>query len=299
MTYAMTDVVEGALGHPVAERGENAMVRCPLHEDRTPSLSVNLTNGAWICFSCGERGGIKKLARICGGDLNEAELALRTARAVGEGASAYYGESEDFAVLAHELHSRALREQPKPIVDYFIERRLHQGVFRQFRLGWDGMKVAQPYYDDGKVVAIKYRYPDGHKDSEKGSRRAIYNLDEVRGRPVVILCEGESDTHSVWSELRRRQAGEEVAVGGIPGASVSKPQIELWSLDLMWARRIYVLFDSDEAGDKGAKPFMDILGEKAVRARPTRGNDATEHLLAGGSLEEMGIAASDIRALLS
>jgi hypothetical protein len=33
------------------------MVSCPLHDDRTPSLSVNLDKGLWSCKSCG-----------CGGD---------------------------------------------------------------------------------------------------------------------------------------------------------------------------------------------------------------------------------------
>jgi DNA primase len=293
VSFAMTELVEQALGHPVRQGSENAMARCPLHEDRTPSLSVNLSNGLWVCFSCGEKGGLAKLARVCGGELDEAELAIRSARAIGSEA-AFYGELPDFAMLAHEQHARALAEQPKPIVDYFVERGLHQGVFRHFRLGWDGMKISQPFYDDGKVVGIKYRYPDGHKDSEKGSRRAIYNIDDVRGKPIVILCEGESDTHAVWSELKRRGAGDEVAVGGVPGASVSKAQVELWLLDLVWARRVYVLFDDDEAGDKGARPFLEVLGEKGVRARPNLGNDVSEHLLAGGSLVQCGLAEADL-----
>lgn len=297
----MTDLVEAALGQPVRENGENVMVRCPLHEDRVPSLSINLSNGLWICFSaqCGERGGLAKLARICGGDLTEEELAIREAQALADGVHAPIDyDPPNFAMLAHELHTRALREQPAALVEYFVRRQLHQGVFRHFRLGWDGAKIALPYYDDGKVVAIKYRYPDGHKDSEKGSRRAIYNIDDIRGKPIVIVCEGESDTHAVWSELRRHQVSDEVAVCGIPGASVSKPQWELWALDLMWARRIYVLFDADDAGDKGARTALDILGEKAVRARPTRGNDANEHLMKGGRLEETGVAAEELLALV-
>lgn len=32
------------------------MTRCPLHDDRTPSFSVNTDKGLWNCHSCGERG---------------------------------------------------------------------------------------------------------------------------------------------------------------------------------------------------------------------------------------------------
>lgn len=296
MRYALTDLLEDIVGHPLPERGEDVMIRCPLHEDRRPSLSLNLNNGAWLCFSCGQKGGAQKLARICEGNLDEAELALRSVRAA-IGSAAYYDEPQDFVDLAVRLHIQARTEQPMPLVRYFADKGLHQGVFPHFRVGWNGTKIAFPYYDDGKVVGIKYRYPDGHKDAEKGSKRTIYNVDDTRGKPVVIVCEGESDTQAVWSELRRRQACDEVAVCGIPGASVTRSQWELWALDLMWARRIYVAWDADEAGDKGSNLALDVLGEKAQRARPTRGKDINDHLLRGGSLEECGIATSDLRAL--
>jgi hypothetical protein len=295
MRYALTDIVEDILGHPVPERGENAMVRCPLHEDRRPSLSVNLENGLWLCFSCGEKGGLAKLARICESPLDHDELALRSVHS-----DVVVEEPPDFAMLAHELHARALREQPRPLVDYINAKGLHSGVFKHYRLGWDGVKLAMPYYDDGRVVAIKYRYPDGHKDAEKGSRRAIYGIDDVRGKPIVIICEGESDTHAVWSELRRRRADEEVAVCGIPGAQVAKAQWELWSLDLMWARRIYLLFDNDEAGERGASIALNVFeAERIVRVRPVLGKDINDHLLKGGTLEQAGLAASDLLTQVS
>lgn len=33
-----------------------AMVACPLHEDQTPSCSINLDKQLWRCHSCGEAG---------------------------------------------------------------------------------------------------------------------------------------------------------------------------------------------------------------------------------------------------
>ena len=33
-------------------------LRCPFHEDGTPSLSVNLAEKVWHCFGCGERGNV-------------------------------------------------------------------------------------------------------------------------------------------------------------------------------------------------------------------------------------------------
>ena len=43
------------LGEPV-RRGKSVMVRCPLHNDRRPSMSVDAGRGLWYCFPCGEGG---------------------------------------------------------------------------------------------------------------------------------------------------------------------------------------------------------------------------------------------------
>lgn len=34
-----------------------AQVRCPLHGEANPSLSVHMGRGNWKCFACGEAGG--------------------------------------------------------------------------------------------------------------------------------------------------------------------------------------------------------------------------------------------------
>jgi len=37
--------------------GENQLVVCcPFHDDKNPSLSVNIKAGMFNCFSCGEKG---------------------------------------------------------------------------------------------------------------------------------------------------------------------------------------------------------------------------------------------------
>ena len=43
--------------HPLRIAGDQASARCPFHEDRNPSLSVNLVHGCFNCFGCGAKGG--------------------------------------------------------------------------------------------------------------------------------------------------------------------------------------------------------------------------------------------------
>ena len=42
-------------------KGHKGMVSCPQHQDKHPSMSINLTTGLFNCFSCGFHGRIDKL----------------------------------------------------------------------------------------------------------------------------------------------------------------------------------------------------------------------------------------------
>jgi len=289
MRYALTETVSAILGHPVSETRQNAIVRCPFHDDRHASMSIDLDRGWWICFACGARGGIQSLATRLEREIDDADLALRLYE--GNAGSAYE-EPQDFSELARELRANLYRSRPDAVVQFITERGLSPAAVKHFGLGWNGKAIAFPYYDEDSVFAVKYRRPDGSKYSETGSRRGIYNVNDIRMKPYVILCEGESDTLAVWTRLTDQYMPDivqKVGVGGIPGVSASKQTWEVWMLDLLWAERVYIAFDADDAGDSGASVAMSALGEKAVRSRPTNGKDMTEHFLNGGTMYDANL----------
>jgi DNA primase len=53
--------IDKALEHYTTLQGR--MASCPLHEDKTPSLSVRPEKGLWHCFSCGKGGDAITLVR--------------------------------------------------------------------------------------------------------------------------------------------------------------------------------------------------------------------------------------------
>jgi DNA primase len=291
--YALTDIIADILGHPVSERNQNAVVRCPFHDDRLPSLSIDLDRGLWICFGCGLRGGLHSLATRLNAEVDDVEVTLRSYEAAAN--NPYFEEAPDFASLAEKQRGALYADKPDILVDFILTRELDPRVVKHFGLGWDrtGNRISFPYYRDGTVFGVKYRDRWGNKTSETGSKRGVYNVDDVVYRPYVILCEGESDTLAVWSRLTNSSlpatVKERIGVGGIPGVAGSKSQWETWALDFLWAKRVYVAYDADEAGDKGAELPMAALGDKAVRLRPTMGKDMTEHFLNGGTLGEYGL----------
>lgn len=284
--YALTELISDIIGQPIRENRKDALVKCPFHDDRHASLSIDLEQGWWICFACGARGGIQSLATRMNKEVNDADLALR----VYEGSvGALVQEPTDYAELARELRANLHRSRPDDVVRFITERQLSPRVLKHFGLGWNGSAVAFPYYDEDGVFAVKYRAQDGRKWAEQGSRRGIYNVNDVRFKPYVILCEGESDTLAVWSHLTEKYTDDIVArigVGGIPGVAGSRSTWEVWSLDLLWAKKVFVAFDADEAGDKGAELPLDAVQGRGSRLRPTLGKDMTDHFLAGGTLND-------------
>lgn len=47
---------------PLVKRGRYAQARCPFHNDRHPSFSVDCETGTARCFACGWRGDIVTFA---------------------------------------------------------------------------------------------------------------------------------------------------------------------------------------------------------------------------------------------
>jgi hypothetical protein len=279
--YALTETIEKLIG-PLYGRSINAMAHCPLHEDRTPSLSIHQEEGVWLCHQCGAKGGIENLARIVGEELSPDFYWDRAIAKVKEVPPVEH----NFAPLANSLYNRGLAGDGDRAIRHFLAKRgIGIDARHHFYLGWDGNRIAFPYWDDearkqGKVTAIKYRDRSGAKSMEAGSKRSIYNVEEIRGVASVVICEGETDTMLAWSLLRER------GVCGIPGASVSRSQWEVWALDFLWASDIVVAYDADEAGDKGAALAVEVLGDKARRVRPAEGLDLSEHYKQYGRLPD-------------
>jgi hypothetical protein len=142
-----------------------AQTRCLFHEDRNPSLSINLKHGGWHCFAEGVSGGILEFEeRRNGGGPQEAWK--RVCDIIGRHLEAQLPESTVF-------------------YDYRDENgKLLYQVVRQPQ-----KKFAQ-------------RQPDGKGGwtwNLRGVRRVPYRLPEVLKAEHVFITEGEKDADSLSS----------------------------------------------------------------------------------------------------
>jgi DNA primase len=150
--------------YPVKPAGKDRWrLRCPLHDDSTPSLGVRkLDTGVWIwkCFGCDEAGdAIAFGMRVCGMTFADAVTAL-----AGEGAPRMREvERYDYRDEAGSVLYQVIRYEPKE--------------FRQRR-----------------------RTDTGWQWGMDGVRRVLYRLPEAiaacRAGREVLYVEGERDVHT-------------------------------------------------------------------------------------------------------
>lgn len=112
--------------------------------------------------------------------------------------------------------------------------------------------IVFPFYYDNNVVAIQLRRLDNldPRYLNVGDLKAPYNINVVLNSDVVFVCEGIPDALSLLT------LGKPAI--GIIGAQNFKPE---WR-DYFIGKKIYVLFDNDEAGKKGAKYVKEVLGDE-------------------------------------
>jgi DnaB-like helicase C terminal domain/Toprim domain len=216
-------------------------------------------DGLHFCHhgSCGKTGNLRTLAehigvRIAGVDSRSewAGSGDRKPDALPDVEACHTALLGDAEALDYLIHTRGFTKE-------IIEKQklgLKEKVF--FKEAGESKALVIPYLVGGNIVFAKFRtFPPKPKDfiTPSGWEAPLYNGEILQdGLEEVIFVEGEPDTLSMMSN------GVENVVG-VPGASVKKATwIE--TLDRVAPKRIYILFDNDKAGKKGAQELASRIG---------------------------------------
>lgn len=147
---------------------------------------------------------------------------------------------------------------PKDLIDQLLETwemmdLKNAGLFGEkgYPLFWD--RVMIPYYQRSHVVTVRGKQVGGNVFQAKDTSIHLFGADNVRGHKEVFLCEGELDA------IYLDQMG--YAVCASPGAGSFQDLWKIWFED---ATRVFIVFDADDAGRKGAYRTQQMLGQKAV-----------------------------------
>lgn len=172
------DIFEAHTGRLKRSGPDNAVGRCPFHDDKHPSFAFNLRTGQWVCYSasCGLAGSYKRFLELVGKSPEEIEGLI-------EPVQESIKKQEDLDFLAWKLRFResdpfmgeyVLPESILGIFDYMPTGLIADGfkgkTLREFGIGYDlkADRVIYPIRDlYGNLVGVSGRTTRSEKPKYK------------------------------------------------------------------------------------------------------------------------------------
>lgn len=262
---------------------------CPLHEDpdtsKSASASMSPTKGQFMCFSrCGGYGIAAVWRMVQDGDQPERKVK-NDVRDINSAPSRRKASSTEGKPLPdedklEEWHERLMMRRSL-VTKLHNERGLTEATLEKHQIGWNGERFTIPIYNiDGELVNVR-RYKMGAANDKMlnwpGHGSNCLYLPEALNDSKVLICEGEMDA------LLANQYGFP-ALSVTAGAGTWEAQFS----PLFFGKSVYVVYDVDDAGAKGAKKVAAALRgiAKAVRIvqlpMTKKGSDLTDYFVSQG-----------------
>lgn len=224
--------------------------------------------GLFMCHICGEKGSLKKIKRYFGDPTDDhADAGIVHYDILAAGASYFH---------------KALNEHPAAVQYFEEERGLTRETIKRFKLGWADGKVSAhlrragfedyqikaagfltykgdeffnqvytiPYYIGPTCVGVRQKEPGGKYKQPQGFGQRPFNI-PAGDADEIILTEGEFDC------MIAEQLGYTAI--GVPGATQWQ---ESWNSYVKDARRVWCVFDNDDAGRKNSARIEEIIGPR-------------------------------------
>jgi twinkle protein len=227
------------------KNGEYCLDSCPFCSATPGHFYINPAKEIFYCHRCGERGHLLSLKKRLGD--------LPAIAHISEYSKRPAGKVIDPATV--EAYHKALMDNPAALSYLTQERGFTPETIKKFKLGFRDGAVTIPHLRNGECLNIKYRSLNGQAKKyfrEEGCASILFNLDGVKekGKGWVLLTEGEFDAIAL-DQL------EFPAVAVTGGADFFPDE---WVDPLEEFSQVFISFDMDEAGRKGAEKAADKLG---------------------------------------
>jgi twinkle protein len=268
--------------------GQVVLKRCPFCGDEGNHFYLDQgEEGPFFCHKCQERGNLFQLKKHLG-DIPPKFSSGNGTRKPLSGVSRAFpnkdiGNHRPDPKTANQAFERLLGDTEA--LSYITEaRRISMGAVNHFKLGLqidkDGSKwLTIPHFVKGELVNIKSRsLPPAEKTFRRvqGCSSVLFNADALEGQEEIYLTEGEIDAITLWDQ------GVKNVVGVTTGAGSFDPE---WIDQLRAVKKIYLCYDPDEPGQKGAREAARRLGyERCFNVCLPEGQDVNEYFRAGNDI---------------
>lgn len=227
------ELAQRLLGLPAKRVGKQAVqYECPFHQETDASFTV--WKDGFKCFGCGESGDqIALIQKLEGYDFMEVIRYLSgrngnpMRQVVPEWRSAVQHREKRPAWRSEEWQrsAKSIIELGRANLEgsigaeYLLRRGIHPPTWEAFSLGflpnvrrWEnrngewqvaedmGPAITIPWTDGQSIRAIQYRLIDHRQRywQKAGSDRTLFGPEQLGGRDILVICEGELNAISIW-----------------------------------------------------------------------------------------------------
>jgi len=255
------------------KNGEYSLDQCPLNGCGPGHFYISQSKEFFYCHKCGERGHLLSLKKRLGDLPSISHISEYSKTKIPP-------KTIDLSII--EKYHKELLDNPAAMAYLMDERGFTQETIKKFKLGFNDGSITIPHFREGLCLNIKFRgIVDKKYFREEGCPSILFNLDNARKyQGAVIVTEGELDT------IAFDQMGFPNVISVPNGAeSFSDP----WIDDLEQFNEVYISFDMDEPGRKGAEKIADKLGRYRCLNVLLPLKDANDCLKAGFTNQEMTV----------
>jgi twinkle protein len=273
-------------GLPYTMQAGQAVLNCPFC-GKEKHFYLDPTEGAFFCHKCNEAGNLVTLRHHLGDSGNGHGNGHRKPQ--GAVTAAFQNKDKAHATPsekdAETAHRRLLSDAEA--MSYLQDRTITRETIEAFRLGLEVDRSGKrwltiPHFEKGQLVNVKSRtLPPAEKTFRrvKGCKSILFNSDVIeKNRAEVYLCEGETDALTLHS------AGIKNAIATTTGAGSFDAE---WIDRLQDVKKVILIYDSDEPGQKGAREVARRLGyDRVFNVVLPDGQDVNDFFQAGNNLTD-------------
>lgn len=261
---------------------DQIMALCPFHPDETPSFTMSLTRGVYLCFSCKESGSLTTFLRAMG--VSRARIDTEY-KYILEDIERYRPKKADPLRVAP-----AAPPLPEAILGLFeycptalLQEGFEESLLAKLDVGYDKVheRITFPLRDErGRLIGIsgrtvtderpRYKVYDTEyevwglpaRDTKK--RSIIWNLHNVF--PHVYFANDQSVVvvEGFKACMKLMQSGIKNTIA-LLGSYMSKEQ--QWAIERLGARTYYLMLDNDDAGFAGRESIGRTLSKSLSDVR--------------------------------
>jgi len=186
------------------------------------------------------------------------------------------------------FYEQCHQKLPQRVKEWLNKRGIKDEIISRFFIGWDKDKITIPIFDEnGTWLFFKYRKdPDERNERESkywsslGGMAVLYGIENLKKKiNRIVICEGELDRLTLESK-------EFPAVTSTGGVNTFKKE---WTKYFKEIPEVFVCFDRDEAGMKGAERVVKLIPHVKIIQLPEMEEgkkDVTDYFMLGKNIEE-------------